>query len=160
MSDIFLAKQRLPLPELMHRLGLEGHAKKSARCPFHDDRHNSFSVWQYETGTWFWKCHAGCGEGDEITFLEKLKGVSNSEAIKLYLEMAGVKKTPRLKVLETNEQTFDWRSCVDALTDKHVEQIAEWRGYSVSFVKELRNKGQIGIYEGLVAFRFTTLGRL
>jgi len=28
------AKRRLPLPDLMSRLGLGGHAKKSAHCPF------------------------------------------------------------------------------------------------------------------------------
>jgi DNA primase len=54
----------------MYRLGLGKHAKKSARCPFHDDKHNSFSVWRNGAGLWFFKCHAGCGEGDEINFLE------------------------------------------------------------------------------------------
>lgn len=35
-GDIKDAKRRLPLPELMRRLGLPEHAKKSARCPFHE----------------------------------------------------------------------------------------------------------------------------
>jgi hypothetical protein len=65
-----------------------------------------------------------------------------------------------LKVLETNEQTFDWRSCVDAFTDKHVEQIAKWRGYSVEFVKQLRDKGQIGIHDGLFAFPVHNDGKI
>src|SRR5436189_53716 len=54
----------------MQRLGLGEHAKKSAHCPFHQDRHNSFSVWQSDSGFWRFKCHAGCGDGAEITFLE------------------------------------------------------------------------------------------
>ena len=55
MSDeIAEAKRQLPLPALLHRLGLGEHAKKSARCPFHDDRHNSFSVWKNGGGLWFW----------------------------------------------------------------------------------------------------------
>jgi hypothetical protein len=53
-DDITSAKQRLPLPALMHKLGLDDHAKKSARCPFHDDKHNSFSAWQ-NNGAWFFK---------------------------------------------------------------------------------------------------------
>ena len=69
MSDISQAKGILPLSALLHQLGLGEHAKKSGRCPFHDDKHNSFSVWKTEQG-FFWKCHAGCGQGDEITFLE------------------------------------------------------------------------------------------
>jgi hypothetical protein len=87
-EKIAQAKRRLPLPELMTREGLSDRAKKSAHCPFHDDEHKSFSVWQKD-GSWFWKCHAGCGEGDEIMFLRERKGLSRTEAISLYLRMAG-----------------------------------------------------------------------
>jgi CHC2 zinc finger len=80
-DDLAEAKRRLPLPTLLHQLGLGEHAKKSARCPFHDDQRNSFSVWCNEAGQWRFKCHAGCGDGDEVTVLEKIKIISNSEAI-------------------------------------------------------------------------------
>ena len=88
-GDIPAAKQRLPLPALMRELGLGEHAKKSARCPFHEDKHNSFSVYKNPKGEFRFKCFVGCGEGDEIIFLEKLKRISRSDAAKLYLEMAG-----------------------------------------------------------------------
>src|SRR5262249_1933817 len=82
---------RLPLPQLLGKLGLSAHAKKTARCPFpdHEDQHPSFSVFQGEGGFWRYKCFATCGEGDEIQFLRKLKGLSMTEAMKLYLYMAG-----------------------------------------------------------------------
>jgi hypothetical protein len=85
------AKLRLPLPQLLERLGLGAHAKKSGRCPFagHEDKHPSFSVFLGNDGFWHWTCFAGCGGGDEIMFLSKLKRVSLSEAINLYLSMAG-----------------------------------------------------------------------
>jgi CHC2 zinc finger len=85
------AKRRLPMPGLLTKLGLGEHAKKSAHCPFpgHDDKHPSFSVFQGDDGFWHWKCHAGCGDGDEIMFLSKLKELSLTEAMNLYLEMAG-----------------------------------------------------------------------
>jgi CHC2 zinc finger len=85
------AKRRLPLPDLMKRLGLGAHAKKSARCPFpgHKDQHKSFSVFKGDDGFWRWKCHSRCGDGDEIMFLRKLKGVSLTDAMNVYLEMAG-----------------------------------------------------------------------
>src|SRR5947209_15770752 len=89
MSDIDNAKKHLPLPALMHRLGVGEHAKKSTRCPFHDDKHNSFSVWKTGAGLWFFKCHTGCAEGDEINFLELHKRISRGDATKLYLEMSG-----------------------------------------------------------------------
>ena len=154
MSAILLAKQRLPLPELMHQLGLGEHAKKSAHCPFHDDKHNSFSIWQNPDGLWSWKCHAGCGQGDEITFLEKYHGISNKEATKLFLEMAGVKekKIPRLKVLETNEQPFDWRARVEAFTDADALRLVIQRGYSLALCRWLKQNGLIGMYQGCFAF--------
>jgi hypothetical protein len=83
-------KRRLPLPELMTKLGLGEHAKKEAHCPFHrPDKHPSFSVFQKTDGTWWHKCFVGCSEGDEIRFLSKRKGVGLTRAMNLYLEMAG-----------------------------------------------------------------------
>jgi hypothetical protein len=38
---------------------------------------------------WHYKCFAGCGEGDEIMFLRKLRGLSVNDAMNLYLSMAG-----------------------------------------------------------------------
>src|SRR6516225_110476 len=153
-DDILEAKRRLPLPDLMGQVGLGEHAKTSAHCPFHDDKHNSFSIWQNPDGLWSWKCHAGCGQGDEITFLEKYHGISNKEATKLFLEMAGVKekKIPRLKVLETNEQPFDWRACVDAFTDADALRLVIQRGYSLALCRWLKQNGLIGMYQGCFAF--------
>jgi DNA primase len=94
------AKRRLPLPDLMTRLGLAEHPKKIAHCPLHDDKHPSFSVFKGEDGFWHWNCFAGCGDGDEITFLAILKGLSLTKAMSLYLEMAGFPPTSPLKSRE------------------------------------------------------------
>ena len=84
------AKRRLRLPELMVREGLGEHAKKQAHCPFHHpDKHKSFSVFKGDDGFWHWKCFAGCGDGDEIMFLRKLKRLPLTKAMNLYLDMAG-----------------------------------------------------------------------
>jgi CHC2 zinc finger len=85
------AKRRLPMPALMTKLGLGEHAKKKAHCPFpgHEDKHTSFSVFQKNDGAWWHKCFVGCSEGDEISFLRKLKRLSATDAMNLYLEMAG-----------------------------------------------------------------------
>jgi hypothetical protein len=158
MSGIGQAKQLLPLPELMERLGLAEHAKKSARCPSHDDQHNSFSVWQTDSGAWRFKCHAGCGEGDEITFLQLHKAISRGEAIKLFLKMAGVNGA-RPKQLSRNKRTtklgqnpLDWRACVDGFTEKHVEWLAKRRGYSIEFCSWLKEQALIGLHNGRIAF--------
>ena len=85
------AKRRLALPALMGQLGLGAHAKKTARCPFpgHEDKHPSFSVFMGEDHFWHYMCFSKCGDGDEILFLSKLKGLSLTEAMSLYLDMAG-----------------------------------------------------------------------
>ena len=150
MSDIDDAKGKLPLPALMHRLELGQHAKKSSRCPFHDDKHNSFSVWRNGSGVWLWKCHAGCGEGDEITLLELHKRISNSEATKLFLEMSGVNGAA--PSASRPRSTLDWRKCVEAFTEKHVESLAKWRGYSIELCHWLKENQLVGLYDSCIAF--------
>jgi len=89
------AKRRLPLPDLMQQLGYE-EKRETARCPFHEDDHPSFSVFQSKNGKgWQWKCHAGCGHGDEIDFLAKHFNISRREAILRYLDMAGFPRGSR-----------------------------------------------------------------
>src|SRR5437764_8689588 len=89
-AKIDQAKQRLPLPNLMSRLGLEKHAKKRACCLWHDDQHPSFSVFKGDDGFWHYKCFVcDLSGGDEITFLVKHLNILRREAIKRYLEMAG-----------------------------------------------------------------------
>jgi hypothetical protein len=87
INDILELKWRLPLPDLLKQTGLGAHAKRSAACPLHEDTTPSFSVFQTTRG-WRFKCHAGCGEGDEITFLEKWRGLSRGEAIRFYAGLA------------------------------------------------------------------------
>jgi hypothetical protein len=96
------AKRRLPMPEMLSRLGLSEHAKTTARCPFpgHEDKHPSFSVFKGDDGFWHWKCHSRCGDGDEIMFLSKLKGLSLPMAMNLYLDMAGF---PSLRPSKSHE---------------------------------------------------------
>jgi hypothetical protein len=157
MNNIYEAKRRLPLPALMQRLGLADHAKKSALCPFHDDKHNSFSVWKNGDG-WAWKCHAGCGGGDEITFVELHEKLSRRDATKRFLEMAGVNGAdsvrPSAVYREVNGRTttFNWQSCVAAFTDRHLRRLAEWRGCSREFCHWLKESALVGLCEGHLAF--------
>jgi hypothetical protein len=155
-GDIANAKQQLPLPQLMQRLGLSEHAKRSARCPFHEDRHNSFSISQAPNGLWRWKCFTGCGSGDEIDFIARCKNVSKGEVIKLFLEMAGVAQTRRPSSAQKSDSEnltpIDWQRCIDAFTEKHLRALANWRGLSGSFCSWLHQRGLVGLYNGCIAF--------
>jgi hypothetical protein len=163
-GDITKAKRLLPLPALLYRLGLGEHAKKSARCPFHDDNHNSFSVWKNAAGLWSWNCFTGCGGGDEITFLEKHEGLSNGQAIKRYLELASVScaAPPTLEpnseatALKPNDtklgNRFEWQRCVDVFDNESIEWLAKWRGLSIELCCWLKENALIGMYAGCIAF--------
>ena len=80
-EEIDEAKRKVLLPDLVTTLGLGEHAKKSTRCPFHYDAHPLFSVFQDSHGAWFWKCRAGCGNGDDISFLAKEHGIGTYEEL-------------------------------------------------------------------------------
>jgi hypothetical protein len=83
-------RQRLPLPELMQQLGLGAHARKSAFCPFHENTHTpAFSVYADPRNRSRWKCHAGCGGGDELEFLMRWEKCSRAEALVFYRRLAG-----------------------------------------------------------------------
>src|SRR5689334_5261277 len=88
------AKARLPLSALMAQCGHGEQARKSARCMFHDDATASFSIYQHPDGAWAWKCHAGCGGGDEVDWLAKLRSISNAEACREFIRLAGVAHSP------------------------------------------------------------------
>jgi hypothetical protein len=165
-TPIQQAKLKLPLPLLMEQLGLGEHAKQNARCPFHDDRNPSFSVFQID-GSWFFKCHAGCGQGDEIAFLERYYGTSNAEAIKRYMELAGgriyitTKRKEMHQAISNNgaqalpavtAEEFNWDDCVAAFRESDLQRLTEWRGYREDTVRLLLKEKKIGNYEGCVAF--------
>jgi hypothetical protein len=138
----------------MELLGFDGHVRKSARCPFHDDQHNSFSVFRDRRGRWRWKCHAGCGWGDEITFLELHLSLSKAEAIRRYLDMAGVNGYGRNRSASTKKtpRIFNWQACVEAFTPEHLKQLADWRGLSAAFYSWLHQQALVGLYDGYIAF--------
>ena len=89
-DNLALAKNRLPLPALLSALGDSAHARRSARCPFHEDRRNSFSLFLGRSGHWLWKCHSGCGGGDGVDYLKTKYNLSTGDAIRRYCELAGV----------------------------------------------------------------------
>ncbi len=145
------AKQRLPLSALMAQLGFGDRAKKSARCPFHEDSSASFSLYVGDDGEERWKCFTGCGQGDAIDFLAKHRGLSNADACREYIRLAGV--TPPAPPSSSNpspsaQPLFDWQSCVAALTTENRAKLTEWRGYTPEFVDWLHALNLIGLFDG------------
>lgn len=85
MKKVFDLKQLktiLPLLRLMQVLGFGDGKLTKLRCPFHNDQSLSLSVYQTDTGAQAWKCHTGCGGGDEISFVAKHFGLDPKEDYK------------------------------------------------------------------------------
>ena len=146
------AKKNLPLSALMAQLGFADRAKKSARCPFHDDSAASFSLYVGDDGEERWKCFAGCGQGDAIDFLAKHRGLNNAAACREYIHLAGVIPPPTppsgSNPSPSAQPPFDWQSCVAALTAEHRQKLADWRGYAPKFVDWLHAQNLVGLFDG------------
>lgn len=167
-GDIAEAKRTLQLPALLHRIGLGEHAKKSARCPFHDDKNNSFSIFRTNgNGSWRWKCFACNKDGDEIDLLAMVENLSKGDAIRRYCVLAGVngskpqplgaafreaKAIMQPEPVPTKPEAFNWQFCIDALNSEDLERLSKWRGYKLEFCHELRDEKLIGVHNGLFAF--------
>lgn len=150
-SSISDAKKRLPLPQLLAKIGDKQHAKKSAYCPFHEDKNKeSFSVYQNGKGAWSWKCFAGCGGGDGVDYLEKRFNLSTRDAMARYCREAGLNCEPTEG--RKSRSIFNWSECVATFTDEAKRQLAEWRGLSLEFVDWLHGKEIVGLHSGKTAF--------
>ena len=83
------AKILLPLEEMLVQLEDWEQCVEIKLCPFHEDNSPSFSVFTMGEHQ-YWKCHAGCGAGDQINYLEKKFSLDRGGALRLFFEMARV----------------------------------------------------------------------
>lgn len=84
-------KAKIPLPEAARRLGIAGFPEGPGKMcsPIRQgDENPSFSVWQGDKGL-VWTDHGTKESGDQITLIEKVRGVSSKEAIRMLREWAG-----------------------------------------------------------------------
>jgi len=152
------ARQRLPLPELMAKLGLGDYAKSKSKSPFRDEKTPSFGIYNLD-GRWRWKDH-GTGEGgDEIDFLAKLENKSNHDAMLAYAELAGMpnhEKRPesaRFKVKTSTPKASDWSKYKTAATDEFLLKLADQRGVSFNIMKIARDNDILGASGDQPAFK-------
>ena len=161
-SNIFQdIKDRVDLKDLVRFYGLEVDRGGFACCPFHNERHPSFKVYEDH-----YHCF-GCGEhGDHVDFVQKLYGLSNIEAAKqiikdfgLGLETGEIAKPittrPRKndefkqwlgesvhtlieykKLLAYWERLYTPRSPIDKVNDRYLESINK-RGYTEYYLDKL-----------------------
>lgn len=134
----------VPVENLVSRLDAKrsGNGWK-AKCPAHDDQIPSLSINEGVDGRVLLKCHAGC-DVDSICAALNIRTVDLFPT-KHFLP-SGNGATGNLARL------LDWQGCVDAFTEKHVERLAKWRGYSIEFCFWLRQNRLVGLNDNCLAF--------
>jgi CHC2 zinc finger/Toprim-like len=98
-SQLQVAKEWLLIPALWHLLNLPGKPGRCCRSPFREDRNPSFSI--YDGGR-RWKDHATGEGGDVVDFLARALNLSNEDACKRLIELAGV--SPKISHLPRREE--------------------------------------------------------
>ena len=114
-----------------------------ARCPAHDDKKPSLSIAEGRDGRALIKCHAGCSIDEVLAAAGLTKKDLFPESTRRQSGNGATSKPAA---------TFDWQKCNRAFTDKHIEHIAQWRGYSREFCQWLRDNKLVGIHDGAIAF--------
>jgi hypothetical protein len=106
-EKLHLAELRLPLPALAQSLGCKIPGRPGVKCssPLREDNNPSWSYNYAQDGRVRWKDWSTGEGGDCASFLAKALGLSNREAVKRYLELAGVSDAdsgplPALKPIE------------------------------------------------------------
>jgi hypothetical protein len=86
------AKIALPLPDLWRKLGWQGEPKKSCRRPYApEDTRDSASVFQKASGEWCFHDFKAGETCDEIGLLAQVERLSNGDACRRFLALAGIK---------------------------------------------------------------------
>jgi len=88
MNSIFdMVKERASITEVVQHFGGVELRRGKCRCPFHEDKDPSFSVKESDN---IWTCFAGCGSGDAIDFVAKIKGIDLKDACQILADFYGV----------------------------------------------------------------------
>lgn len=80
-------RQRMPDPERYYRARVDklgrrhGSGWAQGRCPFHEDGTASLSV-HLDSPRGGWRCFAGCGSGDLLSFHMRLTGLGFADAVR------------------------------------------------------------------------------
>jgi hypothetical protein len=140
-----------------HELKPAGRNFITSACPVASHKKPGHRPVTIDVAKQIWHCNDCDVLGSVIDWLMHEKNVTADEAMR---ELGGGRNDEKPRAASTSTEQakkispakFDWPKCVAAMSDKHIEHIAEWRGYPPEFVRELRDKAFIGIHNGLVAF--------
>ena len=137
MSPLEAALDKLLIADVWRLLGLSGNPPerdKSVRSPFRDDKHPSFSI--FDKGR-RWKDHTTGEHGNAADFLAKARGISNGEACREMIRLAGTGINGNSAIHQTRRDDANIKAAQRAKWPKFraptqlgIETIAALRGLS------------------------------
>ena len=151
MTPLDLAKERLDIPRLAELRGWDWKPGKSCRVPYRPDRSESGSV--FAEGRLF--CDQASGQTmDAPALLARVDGLCNSDACKLFIELAGVTPAdaardlrPQIPLKPVSMDRADARRAKPVLPSlalpsrEDIERIAALRGLGIEGVKLAARRG-------------------
>ncbi len=105
-STLADAKARLNIHTLWIHFNYPGEPKASCRCPWRDDNKPSFSV--NADGT-LWNDFATGEAGDAVDFFQRATGLTQKDACKKFIELAGGNVSPSPRVTGSHPGPADLR---------------------------------------------------
>jgi hypothetical protein len=125
---------------------------------------NSLGIQLTGPKTGVWIDRDGSGNGGFANLLRANRGVGFREAVALIESFLGINlqlsEVPARKADECANASFDWDKCVGGFSERHLERLAVWRGYSPAFCRALKQWRLIGIYNGCVAIPLQNAGSI
>jgi hypothetical protein len=89
----------------------------------------------------------------EVDFKTALREAAEWLGVSLSPGVAQASEGPPSEKLNSRDPTpIDWQRCVDAFTEKHLERLAEWRGYSGEVCSWLKESRLVGLHDNCIAF--------
>jgi hypothetical protein len=142
-----------PLVEFLqgrgHTLHERGDKFVTNACPVADHKRGHLCV-SVDTQRQVWHCNDDDVGGSVIDWIVRERNCTAAEAMRILSGNGAMPQTA----------AFDWKKCVAAFTDKHIQHVAKWRGFTEAFMRDLRDNGHIGIHRGLVAFPVHNNGKI
>ena len=107
----------------------------SCFCPFHEDKHKSFSV-NLETG--LWNCFSGCGGGNAIQFVQKRYDLDFKSAVEKIASEEGIDNPCQKSSNGSSEKSQTKK--VSYLTTEQIETIHRALIQNESILKQFQDK--------------------
>jgi hypothetical protein len=137
--DIPALKERLLIPEVWQKLSLEGQPAAKCRSPFREDKNPSFAITKDGKR---WKDYGTGQNGDVIDFIALARQVSTGEALKVFLDLAGVpRQAPGHKPHAGPSQRTSFKEKVTALLPP--QQAPQQEGLCVPLQKGRKEDRQL-----------------